>query len=431
MSDKKENPKILIISSANPIIGPGRLAWDYYNAISSRGLTVDLLTKSKVEKYSDILYVEEKKKKNLAPRIINKFLSFFTRRRALSNYNFFYKNESNPPVKAELVLKKITKSYDLVLIFFWQELLSFSTVEKIYDKLQCQIHFRCVDYSPMAGGCHFPFNCEKYQTGCGSCPAWESNNPKDFTYYNVLERERVYNKVKPIVYGNSHMQNYYKKSYLLRDYSYEWASPLIDEKEFYPMDNEELRIKYEIPKSKKFIIFFGAQSVDSPRKGINYLLEALTIFYNKLSKEERNQVLLLIAGKNSLEVKQQLKFPYKGVGYVSVETLPQLYSLADVYLSPSIEDAGPMMVNQSLSCGTPVVAFELGTALDVIKDKETGYCAQVKNAEDFASGIEWIFRMDSQQHTSISENCRKVAIETTSCKARVDNVIGVYRKYQR
>lgn len=379
MSRKEPAPKILIISSSDPFVGPGQLAWDYYKAILGKGLEVDLLTKYKVDKYSDILYVKEKKEKKIFSRVINKFLSFFIRRKALPSYHFFYKKESKPPVKAGLVLDKINKPYDLVIIFFWQELLSFSTVEKIYDKLKCQIHFRCVDYSPMSGGCHFPLNCERYKTGCGCCPAWGSDNPKDFTYENVRKRQRIYNKVKPVIFGNSYMQDYYRKSYLLRDHKYEWSCAIIDEKEFYPMNKKKLRLEFEIPEEKTFLIFFRSPDILDTRKGMSYLLDALSIFYDKLSEAEREKVLLLVAGKDIEETVSNVKFSYKDLGFVKFDVLAKLFSLSDVFVSPSIEDAGPMMVNQALSCGTPVVSFELGTALDVVKDKGTGYCAKMKD----------------------------------------------------
>ena len=39
---------------------------------------------------------------------------------------------------------------------------------------------------------------------------------------------------------------------------------------------------------KKFLIFFGSQSLNDERKGIRYLLKALSILYDRLNNEERN-----------------------------------------------------------------------------------------------------------------------------------------------
>ena len=56
MLDNK--PKILFISSANPLIGPARLALDYTQAMKEYGLEVDLLTLNPVESYPEILFVK-------------------------------------------------------------------------------------------------------------------------------------------------------------------------------------------------------------------------------------------------------------------------------------------------------------------------------------------------------------------------------------
>ena len=61
-------------------------------------------------------------------------------------------------------------------------------------------------------------------------------------------------------------------------------------------------------------------------------------------------------------------------------------AMSDVFLSPSIQDAGPMMLNQALMCGTPAVAFNIGVAYDIINDK-TGYLAKYRDSEDFCKGI--------------------------------------------
>lgn len=423
----KKKPKILFISSANPLIGPARLALDYTKAMKEYGLEVDLLTLNPVESHPDILYVQDsinsiikRKYVGLKDRILKRY--------PREGYYFFYRKENFPPVASSAVLKKITKQYDIVYILFWQGMLSFETVEKIYDKLHCQIHFRCVDYSPMSGGCHFTCNCERYKIGCGKCPAFNSNDENDFTRWNVKYRQRVYDKVNPIVYGNTYMQQFYNESFLLKSVRKVKCLPLIDETIYYPHDKIKLRTKYNIPSEVNFIIFFGCQSLDDPRKGMNLLLKSLRLFYEKV-KENSKEILLLIAGRNYNLISDKLNFKSVNLGFLPYDTLPEMYSLADVYLSPSIHDAGPSMVNQSISCGTPVVSFEMGTALDVIKGQGTGYCAKLGDAEDFANGIYQIFKEDKLKSQEIKNNCLEFANKHTSKAAFVQQMLNVYSKY--
>lgn len=433
---KDRSLKILIISSADPCIGPGTVGMDYYHALQQGGYDVDLMTKYPVDGYPEILNVCDRnahKERSYVARAAS-YLRYRMNQllhRQRPGYHFFYRREICPPVPVKDVLNKIIKPYDVVIVVFWQELLSFATIDAIYDKLKCQIQFHCVDYSAMSGGCHFTGSCQNYMTGCGCCPGIYSKRGNDFTRWNTQYRERVYSKVKPIVFGNSYMVDFYRKSYLLKDYDrVETGFPLVDNRKFYPHDAEKYRSQYQIPLEKRFLIFFGSQDLGDERKGFIYLLEALHLLYDSLTASERDEILLVIAGRNIDRIKDRLCFDYKYLGFVDSEELSAIYSMSNVYLSPSVNDAGPSMVNQSMSCGTPVVAFEMGTALDVIKDRETGYCAKLCDSEDFAKGIASILHLSNIEYLSLRKNCREVAEQLTSDEAFVRNFLRVYNKYK-
>ena len=435
MADNK--PRVLVISSVDPYIGPGIVGLQHYNALKKGGLDVDFLTKYPVKDHPEFISVYGRYP-NRIETFIAKIKKTIKKTFHLDSlvcqeptYFFFYKNEILPEVPVEKVIAKIEKEYDIVYILFWQGLLSFATINALYDKLKCQFQFRCVDYSPMAGGCHFTGDCQRYKTGCGCCPGIKSHKESDFTRWNVQYRQKVYKKVKPIVYGNSYMNTFYRKSYLLKDYDrLEVVYPLMDNNVFQPLDMATCRSQYNIPNEKEFVIFFGCQGLNDERKGISFLLDALNFFHNCLTVSERKKILLVIAGRNIEEIQDSLKFDYKYLGYVSLSELPSIYSMSNVYLSPTVNDAGPSMVNQSLSCGTPVIAFEMGTALDVVKNQGTGYCAELRNVEDFANGIEHIFRMERIDYNRMREKCRELALSLTSEKAFVDRFLMTYMKYK-
>ena len=55
-----DNPRILLISSANPLVGPGAIGMDIYDAFKRQGLAIDFLTLYKVESMPGIRYVYKK-----------------------------------------------------------------------------------------------------------------------------------------------------------------------------------------------------------------------------------------------------------------------------------------------------------------------------------------------------------------------------------
>lgn len=197
---------ILIVSSANPSVAAGVLAVDYYNALKKNGSEVDFLTKNKSLEYPDFLYIQDNYVNKAIRKIIKlfdkvsfKFFRIITKRdyKLLTQRYFFYKNEKRPPVSNRRLLKALPKDkrYDLILIMFWQEMLSASSLEALYDKYKCPIFIGCVDYSPMTGGCHFISDCPTFENGCGACEIWYSKKTKDFTYKNVLEKKEYMKKL--------------------------------------------------------------------------------------------------------------------------------------------------------------------------------------------------------------------------------------------
>lgn len=418
-----DNPRILLISSANPLVGPGAIGMDIYDAFKRQGLAIDFLTLYKVESMPEIRYVYKKPAKwhNVCFKIRRKFAA-----KPTGNHYFFYGKEDCPPVGVSRILRKIDRAYDIVIVFFWQGMLSFKTIDRLYDKLQCKFVFYCADYSPMSGGCHFTDDCRRFEIGCGCCPAFGSSDPEDFTRWNVEYRKKVYAKVKPFILANTYMLDFFmRKSYLLKDQRLVFSSVLIDLNVFKPMERLPLYRRFDIPEGKKFILSFGCQSLADKRKGMSYLLDALDKVHQSMTPEERSQTLLLFAGRNGEQIEPRLKFEYRNLGFLPVADLPRFYAVSTLFLCTSVNDAGPSMLCQSIACGTPLVAFEMGTALDVLRGRHTGYCAKLRDSDDLARGILSIVRLDADAYGKMRNRCREVAQEFNSEQALVNKVLSL------
>ena len=53
-----------------------------------------------------------------------------------------------------------------------------------------------------------------------------------------------------------------------------------------------------------------------------------------------------------------------------------VYSAADLYVTPSRAESFGQTILESLSCGTPVVAFNLGPIPELVRPEITGYLAE-------------------------------------------------------
>ena len=72
------------------------------------------------------------------------------------------------------------------------------------------------------------------------------------------------------------------------------------------------------------------------------------------------------------------------------------------------------MINQAMMCGTPVVAFSTGVALDLVITGKTGYRAKCGDSKDLAIGLSYILDLSENHLKIMKDNCRSLALELMS-----------------
>lgn len=79
---------------------------------------------------------------------------------------------------------------------------------------------------------------------------------------------------------------------------------------------------------------------------------------------------------------------------------------------------------ESLACGTPVVAFNIGGNGDMITHKHNGYLAT--SPDDLAQGIKWILAQDATAYAILAHNARESALRFESTKV-ANTYIDMYK----
>ena len=153
-----------------------------------------------------------------------------------------------------------------------------------------------------------------------------------------------------------------------------------------------------------FVILAGAVNPQIKSKGFKELIESLHIFSQKIAASKK--VTFIILGKYVFNYNLPDNFKIISPGFLDLNGLFSAYYACDVYVSPSIEDSGPMMVNYAIACGRPVVAFPVGIAVELVIHKETGWVAELKNCQSFAEGICWLYNCRDKELKQIEDNCK-------------------------
>lgn len=432
---------ILLLSSSTPLSSASRMAIDIMKAFEKNGHNIDLITKYDEPGLTRNMIPVISKAKIKTNKTINSILKIknainnaiiglksmiYNKKRHQPGYYFIDLDETKPAINPLLILDKISKPYDLIILFSSHEMITSKTLLDIYNKTKAPIFILSPDMYPFTGGCHYFWDCRNFEISCGKCPGLFSHSKNDISHKNYLYKKKIFNQIEYIFLGNTYMNNFALKSNIFKDSFISKMYVVVNEEEFKPKDKLKVRNQYKISDTKEFVIFSGANSLKESRKGFSILVEAVNLFTSKLSIKEKEKIALVLAGKTDSSLKNLFDIDVYEFGYLNFEKLADTYSLSDVFLCPTILDAGPMMVNQSLSCGTPVVAFELGTAIDVIKNQNTGYCAKYKDVYDFSYGIEYIYNLSELDRKNMSYRCREIALKTTSFKSFVSRIEELY-----
>jgi len=116
------------------------------------------------------------------------------------------------------------------------------------------------------------------------------------------------------------------------------------------------------------------------------------------------------------------------MGFLDGLSLVVLYSAADVMVVPSLQEAWGNTVMESLSCGTPVVAFNTGGIPDMVEHKKNGYLAKPFDVSDLACGIEWLLNSNEETRRSLSTNARQKVEENFTLDLQVKRYVSLYGK---
>lgn len=297
---------------------------------------------------------------------------------------------------AKSILAKIPMTPDVIILGWVDFYVSPKVLYDLYKETQAKIVIPMLDHHLLGGGCHYPCECRQFETGCSSCPAIK-HQPIAARLYQ--EKVDYFKEIPFTVVGTSYdLMRAQKVPFLQgKEMIRTIGTPTIP----FVKSKAESRKAFGIDDGD-FVIMCGAYSLSDRRKGFKYILTAL----ENVSKKRCNRnITLLLLGDGGIDTNFGDGIKVLTPGFLNLEQLFTAYYAADVFVSPSVDDSGPYMVNYSIACGTPVTSFPIGVSLDLVKHRETGYLAKFLDAEDLANGLLEFCNMPQSEFKVVSDNC--------------------------
>jgi glycosyltransferase involved in cell wall biosynthesis len=196
-----------------------------------------------------------------------------------------------------------------------------------------------------------------------------------------------------------------KSSSLFKNNKIEIIPNPVDTEVFKPIEKGKAREILNLPNDKFLFLFAISPGANIEGKGINYLIETLLIINQKFP-HLREKIELLILGVPYIEKIKRIPYNIRFLGTIYDDFAISLYyNAADLFISPSLQEAFGLTFIEAMSCATPCIAFNYSGPTDIIEHKKNGFLAEYKSAEDIATGISWLLE-DKKRLIILAKNAR-------------------------
>lgn len=279
------------------------------------------------------------------------------------------------------LVSKLNNSDADIINLHWINLgyLSIGDVSKITKPVVWTLH----DIWPITGGCHYSGDCDKYTSTCGSCPQLASLRETDLSTSLQSIKIKSFKRISQIIAPSHWMKNRVNASSIFRDTKVNVIPYGIDTDLYKPsIDDLASRKKFNLPEDKILILYPGYPDISNKRKGFSYVVDALS----EVEAKHKHSVELVVLGRNESSNDIGLKMKINYIERLNDDRLlSEIYSLSDFSICPSMEDNLPNTVLESLSCGTPVIGFEVGGIPDMIHHNYNGFLVARGNSFSFGT----------------------------------------------
>jgi glycosyltransferase involved in cell wall biosynthesis len=183
----------------------------------------------------------------------------------------------------------------------------------------------------------------------------------------------------------------------------------LNTRDFQPRNQAKCRTKHNLHGDSPLILF-GADRIDSPMKGMDWLIHALKILNGQGVKFR-----LASFGRGDVGGLLPASIEQISLGSISNPTeLGELYCCADLMAVPSRLESFGQTASEAQACGVPVVCFDSSGLRDIVSHRTTGYRATCFQAEDLANGIRWCIedpeRLEEMRRKASDSAAHKFAI---------------------
>ena len=407
--------------------GAARIAWLLHKTYQSLGMNTKLFVKQKMSSNGDVIKIPENDYRNPLQRKLIRFSEnlseskidlqklslvpkYLARPELILSNILGFEEFDHPSTKQISLLSPsppcIIHAHNLHINYFDLRQLPF--ISHQYPFL-ITLH----DTWLFTGHCAYFINCQRWKGGCGKCPDLNRypSIRKDATRYNWKRKNKIYQNSQLFIASPS--------KWLLDQASESMLSKAIKKKRvisngvdhsiFKPSPAKEYsRMILDLPKNNIILLYVTANNTfNNPYKDYTMISDCIKIL---CGFEIKQPITFVCLGKDAPNEALSENIDIKYYPFIkSQKEIALFYQAADIFLHSAFADNFPNTILESLSCGVPVIATNVGGISEQIKNHETGFLISQGDSVEMAKQI----------HTLIND--REMLVD-------ISNAASVYAK---
>jgi glycosyltransferase involved in cell wall biosynthesis len=280
------------------------------------------------------------------------------------------------------------------------------------------------DMWAFTGQCHYSYECDRWQIGCGSCPHLGTLK-RDNTRLEWKLKKWAYDRSQLHIVTNSQWTQKRVRQSMLKQFPAFHIPHGLDTDIYSPYNAADCRKILGLPLDKK-ILMFGSLGLQDYRKGGDLLVAVL----RGLPESVKAETVLMTMGRQE-SLPGAVDLPTFNYGFVEDDRLKAiLYAAADLFLFPTRHETFGLVSTESMACGTPVIAFDVGGVSDGVRPEVTGLLAAAENVAEFRDCIVQLLA-DGALRDKLSRQCREIALNEYAFDLLAPRHVEVYQQAMR
>ena len=276
----------------------------------------------------------------------------------------------------------------------------------------------------LAGHCAHSFECERWRTGCGSCP--------DLSIPPAIRRDGTAQnwRLKRDVFAASTLYVAAPSEWLMDKVETSILAPAIAEARvipngvdldvFKPQDKLTARADLHLPTESHIIVFAAHGGRANPWKDF-FTIESAAM--QACGVLEGDVILVVIGGRSGSESAGNLRLQY--VPHLADRrALAKYIASADLCVHAARVENFSLSLCESLACGTPVVSVRSGGTHELVQDGVTGLLVAPGDAASLARALVGLL-----QDADLRESMSKAAAAHAARCFGLDRMVDDYRRW--